>query len=75
MRLSQREEAWQTAENLILPHQLAVLQRRQPRLWVPKTCVAWADPLWEHGWFGQALSVGPAGLGSAGGGMIFGSWA
>jgi hypothetical protein len=30
-RLSQREEAWQTAEILILRHQLAVLQRRQPR--------------------------------------------
>jgi len=31
LRLSQREEAWQTAEILILRHQLAVLQRRQPR--------------------------------------------
>jgi len=30
LRLSQREEAWQTAEILILRHQLAVLQRRQP---------------------------------------------
>jgi hypothetical protein len=31
MRLSRREEAWQTAEILILRHQLAVLKRRQPR--------------------------------------------
>src|SRR5438105_8702721 len=30
LRLSGREEAWQTAEILILRHQLAVLQRRQP---------------------------------------------
>jgi putative transposase len=29
LRLSQREEAWQTAGILILRHQLAVLQRRQ----------------------------------------------
>jgi hypothetical protein len=36
-RLSQREEARQTAETLILRHQLVVLQRRQPRLCVPKT--------------------------------------
>jgi hypothetical protein len=35
LRLSQRAEAWQTAEILILRHQLAVLQRRQPR---PRTC-------------------------------------
>src|SRR5260370_36872132 len=31
LRLSQREEAWQTAEVLILRHQLARLQRRPPR--------------------------------------------
>jgi hypothetical protein len=31
LRLSRREERWQTAEILILRHQLAVLQRRQPR--------------------------------------------
>ena len=29
LRLSRREEAWKTAEILILRHQLAVLQRRQ----------------------------------------------
>jgi hypothetical protein len=31
LRLSQREDTWNTAEILILRHQLAVLQRRQPR--------------------------------------------
>jgi hypothetical protein len=31
LRLSQREETWKTAEILVLRHQLAVLQRRQPR--------------------------------------------
>ena len=39
LRLSQREEAWQTAEILILRHQLAVLQRRQPR----RPDLDWAD--------------------------------
>jgi putative transposase len=31
LRPSRRQEAWKTAEILILRHQLAVLQRRQPR--------------------------------------------
>src|SRR6266478_6798271 len=31
LQLSRPEEAWKTAEILILRHQLAVLQRRQPR--------------------------------------------
>ena len=39
LRLSGREEAWQTAEILILRHQLAVLQRRQPR----RSKLTWAD--------------------------------
>jgi putative transposase len=39
LRLSRREEAWKTAEILILRHQLAVLHRRQPR----RTTVDWAD--------------------------------
>src|ERR1022692_319044 len=39
LRLSRREEAWKTAEILILRHQLAVLQHRQPRC--PK--LNWAD--------------------------------
>ena len=40
LRLSRREEAWKTAEILILRPQLAVLQRQQPRR--PK--LTWADP-------------------------------
>src|SRR5450631_3894374 len=40
LRLSQRQEAWKTAEILILRHQLAVLQRRQPR----RPHLTWADP-------------------------------
>src|ERR1022692_1586275 len=39
LRLSRREERWKTAEILILRHQLAVLQRQQPRR--PK--LNWAD--------------------------------
>ena len=39
LRLSRREEASKTAEILILRHQLAVLQRRQPHR--PK--LNWAD--------------------------------
>jgi hypothetical protein len=39
LRLSQRDKAWQTAEILILRHQLAALQWRQPQ--VPH--LNWAD--------------------------------
>src|SRR6266542_2545156 len=39
LRLSRREEAWQTAEILILRHQLAILQRRQPH----RPNLNWAD--------------------------------
>jgi putative transposase len=39
LRLSRRKEAWKTAEILILRHQLAVLQRRQPG----RPDVTWAD--------------------------------
>jgi putative transposase len=39
LRLARREEAWKTAETLLLRHQLAVLQRQQPRH--PK--LNWAD--------------------------------
>src|SRR5712692_8240032 len=37
--LSQREEAWKTAEILTLRHHLAVLQRRQPH----RPSLNWAD--------------------------------
>ena len=49
LRLSRREEAWQTAEILILRHQLAVLQRRQPR----RPNLNWAD---------RALLAAPLGV-------------
>ena len=39
LRLARREETWKTAEILILRHQLAVLQRRQPR----RPNLNWAD--------------------------------
>ena len=39
LRLSRRDDAWKTAEILILRHQLAVLRRRQPHR--PK--LTWAD--------------------------------
>ena len=39
LRLSRREEAWRIAEILILRHQLAVLQRRQPG----RPNLNWAD--------------------------------
>jgi hypothetical protein len=42
LRLSRREQAWQTAEILILCHQIAVLQRRQPR----RPDLDWADRAW-----------------------------
>jgi putative transposase len=39
LRLSRRKQAWQTAEILILRHQLAILQRCQPR----RPRLNWAD--------------------------------
>jgi len=39
LRLSRREEAWKTAEILLLRHQLTVLQRQQPR----RPNLDWAD--------------------------------
>ena len=51
LRLSRREKTWKTAEILILRHQLAILQRRQPRR--PK--LNWAD----RALFAALLSVIP----------------
>ena len=51
LRLSRRKETWKTAEILILRHQLAVLQRRQPR----RPNVNWAD----RALFATLLSVIP----------------
>src|SRR6266571_5006477 len=39
LRLARREETWKTAEILIMRHQLAILQRRQPR----RPRLDWAD--------------------------------
>jgi putative transposase len=39
LRLSRRTETWKTAEILLLRHQLAILQRRQPR----RPDLDWAD--------------------------------
>ena len=39
LQRSRCQEAWQTAEILILRHQLAILQRRQPR----RPHLTWAD--------------------------------
>src|SRR5882757_347767 len=43
LQLSRREEAWKTAEILILRHQIAVLQRQQPR----RPNLDWADRAWH----------------------------
>jgi hypothetical protein len=39
LQLSRRDEAWKTAEILILRYQIGVLQRRQPR----RLQLNWAD--------------------------------
>src|SRR6266566_5273119 len=59
LRLSRREEAWKTAEILILRHQLAVLQRRQPRR--PK--LNWADRAVFAALFGVIPKARRQGLG------------
>ncbi len=51
LRLSRRAESWKTAEILILRHQLAILQRRQPR----RPNLNWAD----RGLLATLLSVIP----------------
>jgi hypothetical protein len=54
---------------------LWVHQVHQVHLWVPKTYATWADALGIAVGSVKRLGVGRAGLGSAGGGMIFGLWA
>jgi hypothetical protein len=44
-------------------------------LWMPKTYATWAEALAFAVGPVNRLGVGRAGLGSAGGGMIFGLWA
>ncbi len=48
LQLSRRDEAWKTTEVLILRHQLAVVQRRQPRRqqlnWADRALLACAVP-------------------------------
>jgi len=60
LRLSRREEAWRITEILILRHQLAVLQRRQPCR--PK--LTWAD---------RAPARDPVPLEYSAGGLTWGS--
>jgi hypothetical protein len=43
LRLSRREERWKAAEILSLRHQLAILQRRQPRRLKPRPAKATGD--------------------------------
>ncbi|MGO9296405.1 MAG: hypothetical protein ACLP52_21450 [Streptosporangiaceae bacterium] len=54
LRLSRREETGKTAEILILRHQLAVLQRQQPRR--PK--LNWADRALLATLFGHSCTSG-----------------
>ena len=53
LRLARREEAWKVAEILLLRHQLAVLQRQQPR----RPDLNWAD----RAFLATLLSVIPKG--------------
>src|SRR5712691_2976971 len=52
LRLSRREEEWKTAEILLLRHQLAVLQRQQPRRpnldWADRALLATLDGTQAH---------------------------
>ena len=54
LRLSRRKETWKTAEILILCHQLAVLQRRQPRRpklnWADRALLGVIPKACRHGW-------------------------
>jgi hypothetical protein len=68
------ESAWGAVPGLLLvrfPGPLA-----EPAvLWVPKTCVTWADALQIAVGSIPRLGAGRAGPGPSGGGMIFGLWA
>jgi putative transposase len=59
LRLSQREEAWKTAEILLLRHQLAVIpkvRRRGLRLLVtPDTIVRWHRDIVRHRWAAKSM--------------------
>jgi len=62
LRVSRREDAWKTAEILILRHQLVVLQRQpagRPKL-------AWADPRAARGPGGRDTEGAPGGAAAAG---------
>ena len=61
LRLSRREERWKTAEILILRHQLAILQRRQPR---PETELGGPGP--ARGPAGRDTQSEPPGAAAAG---------
>jgi transposase len=62
LRLAWRAETWKTAEILILRHQLAVLQRRQPRRpklnWAdraPETILRWHRDIVRRRWAARSM--------------------
>jgi putative transposase len=59
LRLSQREEAWKTAEILLLRHQLAVIPKvRRRGLWLlvtPDTIVRWHRDIVRHRWAAKSM--------------------
>src|SRR6266496_6765572 len=70
LQLSRRGKAWKTAEILILRHQLAVLQRRQPRRlqlnWAERADLAAIPALSGRGDPGVRLLLGSDQMSSAG---------
>jgi hypothetical protein len=75
-----RSDLSKNAELLVLRHENQVLRRQltgrlrwdHVDLWVPKICATWAKVLQSA--VGRS-AMRRAGLGPAGGGMIFGLWA